>query len=141
MEMGNNKKTEDFLGKFSCKTAPPGLKDKILEGALKKQKSNQIMTAFLWKGFVSCLFLLIIVIAIDTTVSGSQNNRFSSFLDIPQESSDKKEEEWSMLKDIIWEPLDSSENAAKKKFYGTREKFKKKARLSEWRESLEKEFD
>lgn len=51
------------------------------------------MTAFLWKGFVSCLFLLIIVIAVDVTVSGSQNNRFSSFLDIPQKSSDRQEEE------------------------------------------------
>lgn len=99
------------------------------------------MTAFLWKGFVSCLFLLIIVIAVDVTVSGSQNNRFSSFLDIPQKSSDKQEEEWSMLKDIIGEPLDSTENAAKKKFYGTQEKSKINERNLLWRESLKEEFE
>ena len=141
MDERNNKKTEDYLTTFSLKTVPPGLKEKILEGALQRQKPNHIMTAFLWKGFVSCLFLLIVVIAVDVTISGSQNNRFSSFLEIPQKSSDKQEEEWSMLKDIIGEPFDSTENAAKKKFYGTQEKSKNNERNLLWRESLEEEFE
>ena len=140
MKRENNKKTEDFLKDFSFKPAPSALKDKILTNAQKKQKSNHVMTAFLWKGFVGCLFLLFIVIVVDATISHTQHKRFSLFLDKHQESSDKQEEEWSMLKDIIWEPLDSTENAIKKKFYRLSEKPGKRGRLPEWRESLEKEF-
>ena len=139
--MKNNKETEDFLATFSLKSTLPGLKEKILEGALQRQKPNHIMTASLWKGFVGCLFLLIVVIAVDVTVSGSQNNRFSSFLDKPQESSDKQEEEWSMLKEIIWDPLDEQANTVKKKYYGLQGKSEKNTRQLKWRESLEKEFE
>jgi hypothetical protein len=141
MEKRNNKKTEEFLGMFSLKTAPPGLKEKILDGALKKHKSNQVMSAFLWRGFVGCLLILSIVFVVDATITRAQNRRFSSFVDKQQGSTGKAEEEWSMLKDIIWEPLDSTENVVRKKFYGSREKSEKKGRLVEWRESLEKEFE
>lgn len=141
MKRENNKKTEDFLRTFSLKTAPPGLKEKILAGALQKRNANNGMTTFLRKGFMGCFILLFIVIAVDATISRAQNRRFSSFLDKHQESASNAEEEWSMLKDIIWEPLDSTKNAVKKKFYGTQEKSKKKGRLPEWRESLEKEFE
>jgi len=141
MEKRNNKDTEDFLGLFSLKTAPPGLKEKILDGALQKQKSDQGMTIFLRKGFVGCLLALSIVIAVDATISGAQNRRFASFLDKQQNLVDKTEDEWSMLKDIIWDTFDPSDNAVKKKFYGSKEKSINKGRLSEWRESLEKEFE
>ncbi len=141
MKKENNKKTEDFLKDFSFKPAPSALKDKILINAQKKQKSNHVMTAFLWKGFVGCLFLLFIVIVVDATISHTQHKRFSLFLDIHQESSDKQEEEWSMLKDIIWEPLESTENEVKHRFYSSQEKSKINERNLEWRESLEKEFE
>lgn len=141
MEKGNNKETEEFLGTFSLKTVPPGLKEKILDGALQKSKSDHGMTTFLWKGFVGCLILLFIVIAVDATITHAQNKRFSSLLDKQQESTDKVEEELSILEDIIWEPFESTKNVVKRKFLGTQEKFEKKGRLSEWRESSEKEFE
>ena len=90
---------------------------------------------------MGCLLMLIFVIAVDATISGAQNRRFSSFLDKHHESTGNTEEEWSMLKGIIWEPLDSSENAVKNRFYDSEEKSKKKGRRAEWRESLEKEFE
>jgi hypothetical protein len=141
MKTKNDTETEKFLASFSLKSSPSGLKEKILDGVLQKQHPNHVMNAFLWKGLVGCLLTLCFVIAVDATISDAQNRRFSSLLDKPQESNGKTQEEWSMLKDIIWEPLDSSENNAKKKFYGAQEKSEKKGDLSEWREFLEKEFD
>lgn len=141
MEKGNNKKTEDFLGTFSFKSGPQGLKGKILDGVLKKRESDQGMTIFFWKGFVGCLLMLIFVIAVDATITHAQNKRFSSFLDKQQETNEKSEEEWSMLKDIIWEPIESTNNIVKKKLYGSQEKSKKKGGLQEWRKSLKEEFE
>jgi hypothetical protein len=141
MKKETDKETEDFLKTFSLKPASQGLKEKILDSTIQKKKTNHVMTVFLWKGFVSCLFLMIIVIAVDATVSHSQKNRFSSFLDKPQESSDKQEEEWSMLKEIIWDPLDEQANTVKKKYYGLQGKSKKNTRQLKWRESLEKELE
>jgi hypothetical protein len=141
MKKETDKETKDFLKTFSLKPAPQGLKEKILDSTMQKKKTNHVMTVFLWKGFVSCLFLMIIVIAVDATVSHSQKNRFSSFLDKPQESSDKQEEEWSMLKEIIWDPLDGQANTVKKKFYGLHGKSEKNTRQLKWRESLEKELE
>lgn len=141
MEKENNKDAEDYLGTFSLKPAPPGLKDKILDGALQKGKSNNGMTTFLWKGFVGCFILLFIVIAVDATITQSQNRRFSSLLGKQQESTDNSEEEWSMMKDIIWEYSDSTKNKAKINFYTLLEKSKNKRRQHEWRESLEEEFE
>ena len=137
----NNKKTEDFLGGFSLRNAPPDLKEKILDRALQKRKTNHEMTTFLRKGFVGCLILLIIVIAVDATITRAQNRRFSSFLDEQQATTDKAEEEWSMLEDIIWEHTESAKSEAKIKFYDLLKKKKKTRRQPEWRESLEKEFE
>jgi hypothetical protein len=141
MKKENDKKIEDFLKIFAYKPAPPGLKEKILRSALQRKQSSPVITPFIWKGFVTTLILLIIVMAVDATVSSNQNGHLSSFLDLPQESSDRQEEEWSMLKDIIWDPLDKSENAAKKKFYTLREDSEINKRQPEWREILEEEFE
>ncbi len=141
MRKVGNKQTEDFLRMFSLKPSPPGLKEKILDDTLQKQNSNHARTAFLWKGFVGCLFLLFLVIVVDAAISKAQKNRFSSILDTPQESLNTQEEEWSMLKEIIGETLGSSENALINKFYVMQEKSKNKRRQLEWRESLEKEFE
>jgi hypothetical protein len=141
MEMGDNKKTEDYLGAISFKTAPPGLKEKILDGIHQRQTSNHVMSTFLWKGFAGCLILLFIVIAVDATITQAQNRRFSSFVDIRQESTGHGEEEWSMLREIVWEPLDSTKNIVRNRFYGTHKNTEKKGRHTEWRESLEKEIE
>ncbi|UCE40775.1 MAG: hypothetical protein JSV17_15215 [Candidatus Aminicenantes bacterium] len=141
MEKGNNKKTEEFLKRFSYKVAPSAMKEKILSNALRRHKTNQVKAAFLRKGFAGCLLTLSIVIAVDATITQAQNRRFSSFLDNKQEAAEKAKEEWSMIKDIIWGPLDSSDNIMKKKFLGTQKIIEKKGRLPEWRESLEKEFE
>jgi len=140
MKRENNNKTENFLKVFSFKPAPPALKEKILDGALHKRKSIHEVTTFLSKGFVGCLFLLFVVIAVDATISHAQNRRFSSFVDKQQESTGNAEEEWSMLRDI-WEPLDSNENAVKFKFFGQQKTSEKEGRLAERRESLEREFE
>ena len=140
MKKENNNKTEDFLKGFSLKPAPPALKEKILDGALQKRNSIHEVTTFLSKGFVGCLLLLFVVIAVDATISHAQNRRFSSFIDEQQEPLDKTEEEWSMLKDI-WEPLDSDDNTIKFKFFGFQKKTETEARLPERRESLEQELE
>ena len=116
MKKASDQKTEDFLKTFFIKPAPSGLKEKILHSVLQKKQSSSVITPWLWKGFVVTLILLIVVIAVDANVSSTQINRLSSFLDIPQEPTSAQEEEWSMLKDIIWEPLDSSGKVEKKKF-------------------------
>lgn len=141
MKKDNDRKTEDFLKTFSLKSAPPGLKEKILHSALHKKQTSPVITPLLWKGFVATLILLIIVIAVDATVSSTQYDRLSSFLGTPQASSATQEEEWSMLKDIIWEPLDLAGSAAKKKFYDLREDNEINKRQPEWREILEEEFE
>jgi hypothetical protein len=142
MKNGNSMETEDFLGTFSLKTAPTGLKEKILDGVLQKQKSDHGMTVFLRKGFAVCLLMSIFAIAVDAAITQAQNRRFSSLLDRQQKSIGNGEKEWSMLKDIIWEPLDSTKSVVRGKFYGTYIKTeKKKRRLPEWRESFEKEFE
>ena len=140
MKKENNNKTDDFLKGFSLKPVPPALKEKILDGALQKRKSIHEVTTFLSKGFVGCLLMLFVVIALDATISHAQNRRFSSFVDEQQESLDKMDEEWSMLQDI-WEPLDTNEDALKFKFFSEQKKSEIEARLPEWRESLEQEFE
>jgi len=137
----NDQKTKDFLKAFSLKPAPPGLKEKILHPVPRRKKPPHTITPLLWKGFVATLILLILVIAVDATVSSNQNNRLSSFLDRPQESTAAQEEEWSMLKDIIWEPLDSPSKVEKKKFYTLREDREINKRQLEWKEILEEEFE
>ncbi len=141
MKTENNKETEDFLSTFSLKTGPPRLKEKILDGVLKKQKADQGLTLFLRKGFIGCLLILILVIAIDGVITGVQNRRISSLLGKHQESTDKNEEEWSVLMDIIGEPFDSHKNAIGKMLSRFPEKSGTWRRLPEWRESLEKEFE
>ncbi len=141
MKKKNDIETEKLLAAFSHKPTPPGLKEKILDGALQRQNSNHVMNAFLWKGFVGCLMILIFVIAVDATITKAQNKRFSSMLDGHQESTGNVEEEWSMLKDIIWEPLGSNRSEAKMKFYDLLENSKNKTRQPEWRESLKEEFE
>jgi hypothetical protein len=141
MEKGNNKQTEEFLKSFSYKAAPSAMKEKILNAALQREKSSHVMTAFLWKGIVACLLLLIIVIAIDVTINHAQNKRFTSFLHKEQESIDITEEERVIIKDIIGEFLDSTKIEAKIKLYNYPNKTKKRGRQTEWRESLEKEIE
>ena len=137
----NNKEVEDFLGNFSLKTGPPTLKEKILEGVHHKQKSDMGMTVFLRKGFIGCLLILIFVIAIDAAITGAQNRRISSLLDKRQESTDKNEEEWSILKDVVGEPFDSNKYVTGKMLSGFLEKSGTGERLLEWRESFKKELE
>jgi hypothetical protein len=99
------------------------------------------MTAFLWRGLVGCLLLLAIVVAVDATISHAQHKRFSSFLDQPQESSHRQEEEWSMLQDIIWEPYDSSRETVKKTILKRAITSQNDKRQQEWRETFEEEFE
>lgn len=141
MKKDYGQKTEEFLKTFSLKPAPHGLKKKILLAALQRKQSSPAITPLFWKKFVATLILLIIVIAVDATVSSMQNNRFSSILDIPQDLSAAQEEEWSMLKDIIWKPSDSSREVEKKKFCALREDKEIKKRQTEWRKILEEEFE
>jgi hypothetical protein len=136
-----DKKTEYWLKEFTFKPVPSGLKEKILHSISHKKRSFPVITPWLGKGFVATLILLIIVITVDATVSSTQINRLSSILGIPQEPASQQEEEWSMLKDIIWEPLDPSENNARKKFYTLGEDNQINKRQPEWREILEEEFE
>ncbi len=142
MKKENDKRIEDFLKTFSLIPAPPGLKGKILHSTLHKRQSSPVLTPFLWRGLAGTLIFLIIVIAVDATISSSQYNRLTTFLKLPQESTAaQEEEEWSMLKNIIWEPLDSSGNTEKKKFYNLRKNSEINKRQLQWREILEEEFE
>ncbi len=141
MKKENNKEIEEFLSTFSLKTGPPTLKNKILEGVHHKQKSDLGMTVFLRKGFIVCLLILTFVIAIDAAITGAQNRRISSLLDKRQESTDKSEEEWSILKDIIGEPFDSNKYVMGKILSGFLEKSGTGEHLPEWRESFKKELE
>jgi hypothetical protein len=141
MQKGNNKRTEEFLERFSYKPAPSELKEKTLSKALQRQKSNHVMMAYLWKGFVGCLFLLTIVIAIDATINHAQNKHYASILQREQEPLDFTEEEHSIVKDIILDLSDSTKSEAKIKFFGLW-KIKNSTRR-EWdrRKSIEEELE
>ncbi len=141
MKKENDKNIEDFLEMFDLKPAPPGLKRKILQTAQSRKPSSPVNSPSLLKGFITTLILLSIVIAVDAAVSSYQNDRLYSFLDLPRESSASQEEEWSLLKGIIWDPLDTSGNTTKKRFYAGREISEMDKRQHGWREILEEEFD
>ena len=140
MEKKKNKDTEDFLKEFSFKPAPPALKDKILENAYGKRGSNHVIPV-LWKGIAVFLFLSILVIAVDAALSNAQQNQLSSFLDKQQDSSEIQEEDWSMLKDIIGEPVDSPSLALKRAIAKREKTNQYQERRTEWREILEKELE
>ena len=141
MGQGNNKQTEDFLRLFSLKSPPPGLKDKILESALQTPRSSHGGTAFLLKGFVGCLFLLFIIIAVDAAITRAQNKLFSSIVQKGQDSTFLTEQERSLIQDIIGEFSNTSKSGANMNLYYLLEKKKKRGRQIEWRESLEKEME
>ena len=140
MKNENDKQTEKFLQSFSFKQAPSALKQKILNNALQRQKTNHVMTAFLWKGLVGCLILLIFIIAVDATITRAQNKRFSSLLHKQQESIDLTEEERSLIKDIIMDFSDSTKIEANIKVYDFLKKKKKKRRQMEKREFFQEEL-
>jgi hypothetical protein len=141
MKKENNEKTEDFLRTFSLKPAPPKLKDRILVNAIQRKKSTHVMTPLLWKGLVGCLFLLIIVLAVDAGLSKIQNERYISITGMPKTPPDEATDDWTMLHDILWEPLVSAKDTGKEKFNAFLKKRGKKMRRPEWRESLEKEWE
>jgi len=141
MKEKKNKQTEEFLKSFSFRPTSPALKRKILNNSLQRQKKNNGRTDYLLKGLAGCSVLLILAIAIDATITHSQNKRFSSILQKQQESISITEEERSLIKDIIGEFLGSTKIESTIKLYDFPEKKKKGRRLSEWRESLEKEFE
>ena len=141
MEKGNNKQTEKFLKNFSFKPAPSALKRKILHDVLRQQKTKNGRMEYLLKGLVGCSVLLILAIAIDATITHTQNKRFASLLQKEQESIDLTEEERAVIEDILGKFIDSTKIEAKTKLYAFPEKKNKKRRLPEWRESLEKEIE
>ncbi len=141
MKKENNKKTEDFLEDFSFKPAPSILKGKILGYSRQRQKTNHVRVAFLWKGLVGCVLLLILVIAIDAAITHAQNKRFSSILQKEQESIEITGEERSLIKDVIGEFSDSTKSDASIKLYDFLGKKKNKRRQTEWREYWEKEIE
>ncbi len=141
MKEDKDKKTEDWLRSFSLRPAPPVLKEKILHSVSHKKRSSSVITPWFGKGFLATLILLIVVIAVDAAVSSTQIKRLSSLLGIHQEPTFAQEEEWSLLKEIIWDPLDASGNTAKQKLYERREKSETNKRQPGWRKILEEEFD
>ena len=141
MEKGNNKQTEKFLKNFSFKPAPSSLKGKILDNVLRQQKRNNGGVNFLLKGLVGCSVLLILAIAIDATITHTQNKRFASLLHKDKESIDLTEDERAVIEDILGEFIESTKTEAKTKLYAFPEKKNKKRRQSEWREYLEKEIE
>jgi len=141
MKKENNKNPEDFLRTFFLKPAPPGLKDKILDNAIQKKKTNHVMTPILWKGLMGCLFLLIIVLAVDAGVSKIQSNRINNITGMSKIPSAETRDDWTLLHDVLWEPLDSTGDTGKAKFHALQKKKGKITRQLEWRESLEKELE
>lgn len=140
MKKENEKQVEEFLEGFSFKPAPSMLKEKILNTALKRQKTNHVMTEFLWKGLAGCLLVLIFVIFIDATITHTQNKRFASILHKQQESIDITEEEHSIIREIIMDFTDSTKSEANVKFYDFLKKQKKIRRQLERRKFLEEEL-
>jgi len=140
MEEEKNNDTEDFLKEFSLRAVPPALKEKILENDYGKRGSNHVIR-MLWNGVAVCLVLSIIVIAVDAAISRVQQNQLSSFLDKQQDSIEKQEEDWSMLKDIIGGWVDSP-SLNLKRALAEREKTNwDKERRNEWREILKEELE
>lgn len=140
MEKEKNKDTEDFLKEFSLKPAPPALRDKILQNAYGKRGSNHVM-AVLWKGIAVCLFLSILVTAVDAALSRAQHKRLWSFRDEHQEISGRQEEEWSILKDIIGEQPDSPNLVLKIALSEREETNQRQERRMEWREIFKEELE
>jgi hypothetical protein len=141
MDEENHEKTEEYLKSFSFKPTPPALKGKILDNSLQRQKKNNGRTDHLLKGLAGCSVLLILAIAIDTTITRSQNKHFSSILQKHQESKDITEEERFLIKDIVGEFLSSTKIESTIKLYDFPKKKKKERRQAEWRKSLEKEIE
>lgn len=136
-----DKKTENFLKAFSLRPAPQDLKEKILDSTIQKKKTNHVMTPILWKGLVGCLFLLVLVLAVDAGFSKIQSERINSITGLSKTPPAETTDDWTMLRDILWEPLDSTGDTGMAKFYALQKKKGEIARQLEWRESLEKELE
>jgi hypothetical protein len=141
MTKKRDEEVENFLKEFSLKPAPPAMKNKILENTLRKRESNHMISPLSWKGLAGCLFLLILVIAIDAAISHYQHKRFSSYLNKQQDTSRKQEEDWSLLKDIILESLGTSREGVKAVFFRSEDRERNKKRQKEWKESFKEEFE
>jgi hypothetical protein len=61
------------------------------------------------------------------------------YLDKPEESSYRQDEEWSMLEDILWEPLNKLQILMRKKPTTFQEKREIIKRLTGWMEIYEEE--
>lgn len=88
---------------------------------------------------MGCLPLLIFIIAIDAVITHAQNKRLSSFVHKKKESTVLREEERSLIKDIIGEFSDPTKAEAGMNLYHYLEK--KKSHQTEWRESFKKEME
>jgi hypothetical protein len=141
MKKENDKKIEEFLDEFSFKPVSPALKEKMLNNALQRKKTNHVMPHFFWRDLVGCLILLVFVITIDSTLNHVQNKHFASIVHKQKESIDLTEEERSFIKDIILDFSDSTESTANRKFFGLGNTKKNTWREWDRRKSFEEELE
>lgn len=141
MKKETDKETEDFLKTYSLKPPPEGLKEKILVGIQHKKKTDHVMTPILWKAFAGCVFLLVLVLAVDAGVSRMHSKRINRMTGLVKIPPAETTEDWSVLHDILWEPLDSSQETGREKYYAIQKSREITTRPQEWRESLEKELE
>lgn len=126
---------ENLIKSIKLSPAPGGLRERILDRARARGRSNAGMTPLLWKTLVGCAAALAFILIADGLLSRTQQSRLQALLDGSGRSESLADDEGPLLAEALGDPISTKMLAQEKTLIADRTSARR-ARLGHLRAEL-----
>jgi hypothetical protein len=115
MKKSEDHDIEKLLKSVALKSAPTGLREKILGTAQKRKEAMAWMTPVLWKSLAGCVAVLAVIFTTDAIVDRTQSDRLQALLGGARTVQSDAGREWETLREDLGSILEPAELAREKR--------------------------